>query len=200
MLHNFNCCETRIKLLCCWYLLHGRLNLPFRQCKLHNIFIFGMAYFPWNLSRNVGKEKLISSCRSKLHITMLALHAQGVDLAYLNTGISGVGYFWTTTPKYFATKRKPPKYFPKIKPLTDTPLTKNAFIESSVPDDNNEELCLLNLLVNKTGSKIAVEHVKHVKIHHLFGNPNKYSNYDQHQKIQIFELQTPQKYPADPYL
>ena len=44
MLHNLNCCETRFRLLCRRYLLHSSLNLAFRQCKLHNIFIFGMAY------------------------------------------------------------------------------------------------------------------------------------------------------------
>ena len=44
ILHNLSCCETRFRLLCRWYLLHSSLNLAFRQCKLHNIFIFGMAY------------------------------------------------------------------------------------------------------------------------------------------------------------
>ena len=45
MLHNLSCCETRFRLLCHWYLFHSSLNLAFRQCKLHNIFIFGMAYW-----------------------------------------------------------------------------------------------------------------------------------------------------------
>ena len=45
MLHNLSCCETRFRLLCCWYLLDSSLNLVFRQHKLHNIFIFGMAYW-----------------------------------------------------------------------------------------------------------------------------------------------------------
>ena len=45
MLHYLSCCETRFRLLCCWYLLHSSLNLVFRQHKLHNIFIFGMAYW-----------------------------------------------------------------------------------------------------------------------------------------------------------
>ena len=44
MLHNLSCCETRFILLCRWYLLFRSLNLTFRQCKLHNIFIFGMAF------------------------------------------------------------------------------------------------------------------------------------------------------------
>ena len=44
MLHNWSCCETRFRLLCRWYLSHSSLNLAFRQCKLYNIFIFGMAY------------------------------------------------------------------------------------------------------------------------------------------------------------
>ena len=44
MLHNLSCLETRFRLLCRWYLLHSSLNLVFRQHKLHNLFIFGMAY------------------------------------------------------------------------------------------------------------------------------------------------------------
>ena len=44
MLHNLSCCETRFRRLRRWHLLYGSLNLAFRQCKLHNIFIFGMAY------------------------------------------------------------------------------------------------------------------------------------------------------------
>ena len=44
MLHNLSCCETRFRLLCRWYLLHSSFNLVFRQHKLCNMFIFGMAY------------------------------------------------------------------------------------------------------------------------------------------------------------
>ena len=46
MLHNLNCCETRFRLLCHWYLLHSSFNVAFRQSKLNNIFIFGMANYP----------------------------------------------------------------------------------------------------------------------------------------------------------
>ena len=45
MLHNLSCRETRFRLLCDDDLLHNSLNLLFRQHKLHNIFIFGMAYW-----------------------------------------------------------------------------------------------------------------------------------------------------------
>ena len=41
-LHNLSCIETRFRLLCCWKFIS--LNLVFRQRKLYNIFIFGMAY------------------------------------------------------------------------------------------------------------------------------------------------------------
>ena len=34
MLHNLSCCETRFRLLCCWYLLDSSLNLVFRQHEL----------------------------------------------------------------------------------------------------------------------------------------------------------------------
>ena len=44
MLHNLSCCDTRFRLLCRSYLLHSSINLAFRQCNLHNILIFGMAY------------------------------------------------------------------------------------------------------------------------------------------------------------
>ena len=58
MLHNLSCYETRFRLLYRWYLLHSSLNLVFRQCKLHNIFLFGMAYLhrqksvPWVLAES----------------------------------------------------------------------------------------------------------------------------------------------------
>ena len=45
MLNNLSCCETRFRLLCHWYLSHSSLNLVFEQHKLHNICIFGMAYW-----------------------------------------------------------------------------------------------------------------------------------------------------------
>ena len=44
MLHNLSCIETRFRLLCVDSLLHRSLNLAFRQRKLHNNFIFGVAY------------------------------------------------------------------------------------------------------------------------------------------------------------
>ena len=49
MLHNLSGLETRFRRGsgCCavYDLLHSSLNLLFRQRKLHNIFIFGMAYY-----------------------------------------------------------------------------------------------------------------------------------------------------------
>ena len=54
-------------------------------------------------------------------------------------------------------------------------------------DDNNEELCLLWI---KLDLKNTVENMKHLKIHHLFGNP----------KITDFRNSKPKKYPADPCL
>ena len=66
MLHNLSCCETRFRLPCRWYLLHSSLNLLFRQHKLHNIFIFGMAYWfddEWKalLTRNSSIRNLYST-------------------------------------------------------------------------------------------------------------------------------------------
>ena len=51
MLRNLSCLKTRFGLPCRWWfiprdLLHIRLNLVFRQRKLDNIFISGIAYSP----------------------------------------------------------------------------------------------------------------------------------------------------------
>ena len=60
-------------------------------------------------------------------------------------------------------------------------------------DDNNEELCLLKYLVNETGLKHTAENIKLLKIHHLFGNSKNTATMIRTRKIQIFEIQNPQK-------
>ena len=45
MLHSLSCYETRLMPLGRWYSMHSSLNLVFRQYKVRNIFIFGMAYW-----------------------------------------------------------------------------------------------------------------------------------------------------------
>ena len=49
ILHNLSCLETRFRLMAVDNSLHSSLNLAFTQYKLHNFFIFGMAYLS-NLS------------------------------------------------------------------------------------------------------------------------------------------------------
>ena len=44
MLRNLGRLETRFELLCRLKFWHSSLNLAFKHVKLHNIFIFGMAY------------------------------------------------------------------------------------------------------------------------------------------------------------
>ena len=69
MLHNLSCCKTRFRLLCRWYWLHSSLNLAFRQRKLHNIFIFGMAYSSHHLKSDIastaGKHTQMTKENSK---------------------------------------------------------------------------------------------------------------------------------------
>ena len=52
----------------------------------------------------------------------------------------------------------------------------------------------------KLDPKNTVKNMKHLRIEHLFNNPKKFSNCDQHpKKMQIFEIQNPKKYSvADP--
>ena len=40
--------------------------------------------------------------------------------------------------------------------------------------------------MNRIGPKTTVEDIKHLKMQHLFDNPKKYSNFDQHTKIYKF--------------
>ena len=64
--------------------------------------------------------------------------------------------------KYFAnTDRKPRKYFPKSKNLKNTLLNT---IHLAKVKHNDEKLCLLIYLVNKTGPKNTVENTKHLEI------------------------------------
>ena len=77
-----------------------------------------------------------------------------VELTNLQTGISGVGHFWTTQ-KYFATDRKPQKILSeKQNPLKNTLWNHYTFnSKSEAQYDNNEEQWLLKCLVHKTGPK-----------------------------------------------
>ena len=88
-------------------------------------------------------------------------------------------------------KENPKKYFTKTKTLKNIPLIQNSCSESQMLDDNNEELCLLKYLVNKTGPK------KYCRKHETLKNT---SFIWQPKKIQIFEIQNPKKYSADPCL
>ena len=49
LLHNLSCLETRFRQLAVDNSLHSSLNPAFRQYKLHNIFIFGMAHLPYKI-------------------------------------------------------------------------------------------------------------------------------------------------------
>ena len=66
----------------------------------------------------------------------------------------------------------------------------------------NEKLCLLKYLVNKIGPKNAVEDINHLKIQHFFDltTPKSIVAITSTKKIQIFKIQNPEKYCADPCL
>ena len=56
--------------------------------------------------------------------------SQGVDLAFLQTRISLVGYFWTTPKNTLPLKENPKKYFMKSETLKNTLLKHNSLSES----------------------------------------------------------------------
>ena len=58
MLCNLCCLKTRLRLLCNKYQRHSSLNLVSQQLKLCNIFIFGMAYSGFHLSRKDRKQMI----------------------------------------------------------------------------------------------------------------------------------------------
>ena len=115
------------------------------------------------------------------HYTPVALLSQGVDLTNLLTGISRVGYFWTTQ-KYFATVRKPKKILSEKQSPKKYPLKHYLFRKSQAWYDNNGDPWLLTHLVSKTGPKNTVENMKHFKVQLSFTNRRKYSSCDQYPK------------------
>ena len=62
-------------------------------------------------------------------------------------------------------------------------------------------MCVLKYVVNRIGPQNTIEDIKHLKIQHLIENPKKIQQLRPvPKKIQIFEIQNPQKYSVDPCL
>ena len=77
------------------YLFHRSLNLAFRQCKLHNIFIFGMAYkIQIQISNGFnhfllgGKEK---KCLSVLDVSFIGFQVKCCETSLVHCAKGSLG-------------------------------------------------------------------------------------------------------------
>ena len=124
----------------------------------------------------------------------------GVNLTNLQTGISGVGYFWTTQKNTLPLTENPKKYFPKSKTLKDT--LNNTIHFTKVKHDTiiMETNDYWSTWWIKLDSKNTVENIKHFKIQLLFCNPKNTADVTSTQKNTDFRNSKPKKYSADPCL